>query len=855
MFSLACQPVAADTDRKAQADPDTAFVAADTAALLRISGPVRRGLADARFYARNPGASQEMDALELTSFTVRSTTSGASIRSHLDVEIHNTSKRQLEAVMRVPVPPGAAITKAVLYVGDTPMTGAFVQRQRARAIYDSIVSRRRDPLLAVWSGPDWLDITIFPVDGQSRRRFQLEWVEPIAGSASASHFSYRVPVLAHRGRVVGKPASLTIDGKRYRTSSASVRVNHRGSALVAARLPGDPFGYVALRPDGAPSGRANVVLLADTSARMTLAARKHQRRALSRLLAGFPENARISLLSADWLVDTLASASKTSEIRSRLSALDDIPSAGALDLGQALNAAIDEAVAIGAPTIVFLGLGQSTLSNRVPDEILTRLQDLDISIHMLAKGKISQQLQELAWLSGGQVLSDGHRTLGGLLRPRLATDASGDVSGDVPGDALANVRVERWYPLTSATGELLWLGRYVGNAPAGAAAGVAADLRSLWVRANLAADADPTVYAERPYQVITPFTSLLVLETEADYRRFGLKVPSAETDEPLQVARDSAGATRADRALLGQGQKTAGGDAVGDAALSGSIGSGASAGVGSGGGGTGMGTIGIGNYGTIGRGAGRGAGVGSGYGIGMGGLRGRRARVPRIRMGKAAVSGSLDKNIIRRVIRRHLRRIRYCYEKQLQVTPDLAGRISTKFIIGPDGRVVSAEVKGLGQPAVHKCVNRALRAMRFPRPPGGGTIHVSYPMVFRPGDGPASHYVPPPSKWARALKLLDQNKPLKALRKKQGALAGAPKTNSPALLGWWLVDKNLRNGYASGEAYVLAARLLHKGGQVRNARRILSESGQAFASGGEALYKRWRVPADARRLNQLIYGR
>ena len=79
-------------------------------------------------------------------------------------------------------------------------------------------------------------------------------------------------------------------------------------------------------------------------------------------------------------------------------------------------------------------------------------------------------------------------------------------------------------------------------------------------------------------------------------------------------------------------------------------------GSGKGGGGTGEGTIGLGNLGTIGKGGG--GGNGSGYGRGAGGLGGRRAHAPDVVPGTAQVRGSLDKEIIRRIIRRHLNEVK-----------------------------------------------------------------------------------------------------------------------------------------------------------------------------------------------------
>ena len=98
-------------------------------------------------------------------------------------------------------------------------------------------------------------------------------------------------------------------------------------------------------------------------------------------------------------------------------------------------------------------------------------------------------------------------------------------------------------------------------------------------------------------------------------------------------------------------------------------------GTGVGGGGTGEGTIGLGNLGTIGKGGGDAStGNGSGYGRGAGGLGGRRARAPDVLPGVPNVRGQLDKEIVRRIIRRHINEVKSCYEQELTKHPELGGR-------------------------------------------------------------------------------------------------------------------------------------------------------------------------------------
>jgi Ca-activated chloride channel family protein len=149
-------------------------------------------------------------------------------------------------------------------------------------------------------------------------------------------------------------------------------------------------------------------------------------------------------------------------------------------------------------------------------------------------------------------------------------------------------------------------------------------------------------------------------------------------------------------------------------------------GTGRGGGGTGHGTIGLGNLGTVGHGAG--GGSGSGYGRGMGG----RAAAPKIRSGSAMVKGSMSKEPIRRSIRRQMKAIRACYEKQLKSDPNLQGRVVVRFVIGANGQVTKAEIASstLNNEKVEKCLLKVIRRMTFPQPEGGSSVVVSYPFTF-----------------------------------------------------------------------------------------------------------------------------
>jgi len=157
-------------------------------------------------------------------------------------------------------------------------------------------------------------------------------------------------------------------------------------------------------------------------------------------------------------------------------------------------------------------------------------------------------------------------------------------------------------------------------------------------------------------------------------------------------------------------------------------------GTGRGGGGEREGTIGGGGpLGTTGRIGGHG-GPDYGFAPAVGGLHRRQSRGPDVSLEGASVRGSLDKEIIRRIVRRHLNEVRYCYQQALTRRPTLEGRLVTQFTIAPTGQVLAAIVQSstLREVSVEACVVNAVKRWEFPAPDRGGLAMVSYPFTFAP---------------------------------------------------------------------------------------------------------------------------
>ena len=92
----------------------------------------------------------------------------------------------------------------------------------------------------------------------------------------------------------------------------------------------------------------------------------------------------------------------------------------------------------------------------------------------------------------------------------------------------------------------------------------------------------------------------------------------------------------------------------------------------------------------------------------------------------------LSKEEIDRVVKARAGIYRACYQKELNHTPGLGGKVVMHFVIAADGSVKSANTAGgsLRNAGVEDCINNNLMRLKFPAK--GGAI-VNYPFVFSQG--------------------------------------------------------------------------------------------------------------------------
>jgi len=127
-----------------------------------------------------------------------------------------------------------------------------------------------------------------------------------------------------------------------------------------------------------------------------------------------------------------------------------------------------------------------------------------------------------------------------------------------------------------------------------------------------------------------------------------------------------------------------------------------------------------------------GAGTGLG-GIGTGGGFGAKGNA-QIEVGGADEDfvGSIDKEAIRRVIRKNKRAIKACYELALNRNKNLYGKLVLQWSIIERGKAIKPKVvsNSLNDKEVANCIKRKLVTWRFPEPPANTEGVVTFPFVF-----------------------------------------------------------------------------------------------------------------------------
>lgn len=444
----------------------------------------------------------------------------------------NDSPQQREARAQILLPPGASVSRLTLWIDGEEREAAFGGRSQVREAYKKVVQRRRDPVLVTTDGPDRILLQCFPVPangGQMKTRVGITcplvvrepgegllpmprilernfgtpdslkpsvWIDSDTPFSAAGPLAVERAGAAHSAR--GETAGAVLD------EGLCVRVRRAPSAAATwCRDERDPQGAIVVqqlvRPSAGPAFDRLAVVL-DGSARMADHADEVAEILASLMRAG-PE-LRAYVASDD--------VSTSAVDRASIPLLTDARRfAGGCDNVAALARAWDWASASDAGAVLWLHATQPLESESV-EALLQRWQ----------RRPDGPPIYACQFGGGPDRVSD---RLGGNPALHFVPPVAGPVA-DVA--ALANawsggVPAPAWEWTKLPAGEAPPAG--AGQGPAHVVRLWAADEIRRLVRTRAKASAAKAIALAKTWQLVSPVSGAVVLETQAQYRDAGLQ--------------------------------------------------------------------------------------------------------------------------------------------------------------------------------------------------------------------------------------------------------------------------------------------------------------------------------------------
>ena len=805
--------------------------------------PVRAAITPMQKIATEPTAAREVappwtltasdgSGLVLTRVDAKAVVQGPLAFTELHLYFHNAEARTREGTFAITLPSGAAVSRFAMETDGQLQEAEVVEKAFARRIYDDFLHRKQDPALLEKAAGNQFTAKVFPIAATSNKHLVLSFSHELAGRGYTLPLrglpkTERVDVQLVANALDGTPTTQALSERDWQpdrdfvaTVPASAAAVTSGALVVGALAFADARGTFA-----APEVPDQLTLLVDTSASRALGFAGYVRSIhdlVDALRTRYGDQIQLRVVAFDQDSQPIFDGLAADYGAAHDAALIARGAAGASNLGQVIATLAAPGVAHRRVVIVTDGVVTAGPDTPALVAAIKRLpiDRLDV---VLAGGIRDERLAAAIVRAGlpkpGDVhdLDRGIQTVAtGLGEPVLV-----DVAIEVPG---ATWVYPKQLPAARPGSTLMVFARMakptqaidiviggrrrtigLGTATPALVERAVAGAEIEELETTLASTTEPATakalrddIAKRSVRarVISSQTSMLVLESEADYARYRIErttrsdilvigprgleqtrrsVFLASNDRPPSGSRDGLEEAHAgrrdpdrnhtDREAAIESARSAGvlGSSAGDggafAGLTGTanISSGFSDTNSHGGllgneageinGGFGFGHSGFGpgggGNGTLGTGTGTGAGYGIGAGGGQGGMRGRTSAVPTVSIGPALAQGSLDRAIIRRYIKRNIQRIQYCYEKALLAQPGLAGTLTVQFLISHTGVPIHLSTAGLDR-EVATCVAGVIASIDFPPPPGGSSVQVSYPFTMSPSGGSALPSSPAP---------------------------------------------------------------------------------------------------------------
>jgi tetratricopeptide (TPR) repeat protein len=534
-----------------------------------------------------PIALSDADGQELAieELSVRSAIEGVFSLTEMEIVFRNPHGRRMEGRFTATLPEGATVSRFAKEVDGRLMEGEVVERVRANRVYAEILHQMRDPALLEQDQGNRFSARVFPIEANARVRVVLGYTRLLPLEAGVR--AYRLPlrglprigmlrVSAHvrplpheeqtRATLFGPSGSRTLDGGTMAfenesftpTEDLEIAWRPRAGAPRSYLLRAGQFylaGATPPVPPARPEQGMRWVFFLDTSA-SAAEGMDHRLAALRTVLAALPGGA-VELHAFDQAVRPLGTFTPREAAERVGTLLRRRGFLGGTDLHGALAAIAARAAAAPGTRFVLVSDGAATLGATSPAELFRPLARMPagarLSVLVLGAREDGSTLRPITEGRGRIVrvpFTEHVQVHARAAAARLALPLGRSVAVR---DGAAELLHVRGADDLQSGGEVLVLGRLREGAAShlsvdGALVGNAAALDEerfgpLLVREFYRAHLEKLVDDERhadgaeargrlaeeqvrlslEHRVMVPRTTMLVLESEADYDRFGLR--------------------------------------------------------------------------------------------------------------------------------------------------------------------------------------------------------------------------------------------------------------------------------------------------------------------------------------------
>ncbi|MBQ9367837.1 MAG: LysM peptidoglycan-binding domain-containing protein [Victivallales bacterium] len=114
--------------------------------------------------------------VQVTDVEIEANVDGVLTETKVTMTLHNPNGRILEGELNFPLPAGATVAGYALDVNGKMVDGVIVEKEKARAVFDEVVRQGIDPGLAEQVGGNMFRTKVYPIDANGDRRVSVRYV-------------------------------------------------------------------------------------------------------------------------------------------------------------------------------------------------------------------------------------------------------------------------------------------------------------------------------------------------------------------------------------------------------------------------------------------------------------------------------------------------------------------------------------------------------------------------------------------------------------------------------------------------------------------------------------------------------